>query len=160
MTNANKETIYIVAHGAYSDYRVVAVFDTKEMAEEYRAWHKLDWLEEFPLNPTLPQMRSGYNLYRVTMWRNGDTRAGNGDTHAGAEPVHEPAGSEDKTNLTFQCVSGTCDGTETKTWYLLGDVLARDEQHAVKIANEKRTQLIAEGKWPLSTSSVWQKRGH
>jgi hypothetical protein len=31
---------------------------------------------------------------------------------------------------------------------LLVDTFAKDEQHAVKIANEKRVQLIAAGEWP------------
>ena len=31
---------------------------------------------------------------------------------------------------------------------LNGSVLAKDEKHAVKIANEQRTQMIALGRWP------------
>ncbi len=34
-----------------------------------------------------------------------------------------------------------------KGYYLRGVVYAKDEAHAVKIANETRARYIAEGKW-------------
>lgn len=43
--------VYVVTAGCYSDYHIVAVFSTKEKAEEYIAYHGTDYnLEEYDLD--------------------------------------------------------------------------------------------------------------
>jgi hypothetical protein len=126
-------TIYVVTQGEYSDYRIVAVYDTKDAAE-YHAEHLLGewkpedvWVEEYELNPQRAIINDKLLPLMVTMTREGDT------SHI------EKCDVEDASN---GCVNLGCHGSDGRFY-----VLARNEQHAVKIANERRTRLIADGIW-------------
>jgi len=139
---SKQKIIYAVTDGDYSDYRIVAVFEDEREAEAFREWNKHNMVEKFPLNPELPAMRPGYNLYRLEMRRDGDTNYVMLD--------RSPASTEHKTNLELYIRHGTLPWRFSPS-SILGAVVARDEQHAVKIANEKRAQLIAENKWPTDS---------
>jgi hypothetical protein len=140
--------VYIVSEGEYSDYHINGVYSTKEKAEFA---HKLfgigeDWdgkpveIEEWELD-ALPNHPPGMFWYEVRMNENGNV-----------EKVH------------------TADATDanekwTDEWRPYGDkrsVLfsqwAKDETHAIKIANEKRVQLIASGEWTTNHDEWWAKR--
>jgi len=142
VNSVDKSIIYVVTHGDYSDYHICGVFDNQENAEAYREWHRFDAVEKYSLNPSLPAMRKGYNSYSVCMWRNGYIRD--------IQVLHEPASVEEQTELNHYPVSGpVASGTGAgPAWCLQGVVLARNKEHAVKITNEKRVQLIAIGTWP------------
>jgi hypothetical protein len=123
-------TMYIVTQGSYSDYHICAVFDTRERAEQFVALYGPDSdldIEEYPLNPEVPTLPAGYTIWRVTMEWDGTTRS---VCHA------DPGDVLDDIDIIPYI-----DQMRTT-------VAARTRQHAVKIANERRTQAIAAGQWP------------
>lgn len=137
------KSVFVVASGEYSDYRVDGIFDTRELAEEFiREFPETDCggVEEWPINPGIDEVRQGRNPYRVLMLRDGTTESVHIIERSryalrdipyiwrrSTAPAYRGKGIPD-------CLSGTFWGT--------------DQQHAVKIANEKRTRMIAEGLWP------------
>ena len=121
-------TIYICTSGEYSDYGINAVFDKKELAEEfcsrYGGYHR-----RWELNPKGKELRLGYRVYVVTMNKDGDTVEAR------------------ETNFF----------ADETTWGIRHDGLmyltcwAKSDQHAVKIANEHRVQMIANNEWKPGT---------
>jgi hypothetical protein len=127
----DKRMIYVVTEGDYSDYHIVAVYETQADADYHREHIGGDSVEEHELNPYREQIAGGLARYRVTMLRGGDTiEVGTnwGDS--------EGAGGEILWSPYKPVVRGVF-----RVW-------ARDEQHAIKIANERRTRAIAENLWP------------
>ena len=132
-------TIYIVFHGTYSDRGTSAVYSNRQDAENYiennidrtldgsRAAHDDFDIEEWDLEYSCPLIRDR-SMWLVHMGRDGVTE------WADRQPNSEEARSEiyknfdGKTKLIIYCE-------------------ARDKEHAIKIANEKRTMLIANGEW-------------
>lgn len=133
-------TLYAVSAGDYSDYRVIAIFSSRELAEEYMqavSDETYNRIEEYELNPPDASfINAGYSVWEVPMLIDGTT-----------ERVH-------RTNST----SFDIGNVGHKIWkrsesiglkdVLRSSVWAKTEQHAIKIVNEKRTQMIAEGLWP------------
>ena len=124
--------VYLLTAGDYSAYTVLGVFSTPEKAEAARGllqgYHPSDdtenELEEFELDG-VPDHPPGYLLWSVRIMKAGDVPE---------EPVQVGAASGAG---EFQFVE----------WLYLR-VWALDAAHAVKIAGERRAQLIALGKWP------------
>ena len=139
-------TIYAVSSGDYSDYRVVAVFSTRAKAGAFIAaipdseWNEI---EVYELDPdTADLIKDGYALWRVLMLRDGTVE------------------SIEKSNLGRYCYSVT--NCRFEIWRrsqapayrgkgipdcLVGTAMAKSAEHAIKIVNEKRTQLIASNRW-------------
>jgi len=124
-------TIYLVTDGSYSDYCVLGVYSTKEKAEHAKRLFAADnGIEEYGLDAT-PDSPPGMLAYQVSMLVSGDVKD------------------------VWQV---TVDGFEPR-WYVArqwgADVIvvfhvwARDIEHAVKIANEWRAQIVALGLWDL-----------
>ena len=165
-------SVYIVTAGSYSQYHICAVYDTKEAAE-YHVEHLLGrerddaMVEEYELNPHRQIVADRLKPFVVEMGRDGTTYA------VCAKSVDSVVGAQD-----CFCLSRTIYGSLVKELGALWPsreeglviakqlpmvgmfhVLATDEQHAVKIANERRARLIAENGWPESLpslSSPWQ----
>ena len=122
--------VYIVTHGDYSSYRIDAVFDKLELAEEYIRLHDEYYynpVEEWELNPPYPRLREGWGFYKVEMCGN-------------------------TTDVIEQKNPYDYDGYELKKeWYYYKDkvwifnLYAKSEEHAAKIASEKKAMLIASG---------------
>jgi hypothetical protein len=142
-------TIYIVTTGEYSDYRVDAVFDNEEAANNYiennrdRSVNKQGELDDFDHYELLPwEMNSSCPLIKDRIMWNVHMRK-DGETQSVSRA---PNSSELE-----------CEFSDDWDWekyrgmrplpLLFARVEARDEQHAVKIVNERRIQLIAEDKW-------------
>jgi len=126
--------IYILTEGSYSDYHIVGVAEDKETAELLS--EKWDCgIEEYNIN-TIEDAKYIQNktLYEVTMWKNGNSEVKK-DSYGTSDAYPEP---------TFRIWGGVCCGIETivdiNCW-------ADSPEHAVKIANEKRAELIATGRW-------------
>lgn len=125
--------IYVVTCGEYSDYGIEAIFDNKELAEkfiscfEWYDWHQ-PTVEEWELNPLKKEIKSGLNPFFVRMGKDGVTL-----------DVHKV---ED-----FPSFIGLARFDFTNNMYI--SCMAKDEKHAIKIANEKRLMLIAENKWGI-----------
>ena len=129
-------SVWAIEEGRYSDYHVVGVFSTKENAERVLA--KLEYphatISEWPLDPFVDELNAGLKQYRVTMLRDGTT-----------EEVVE-------IDYFYPCYVTDSIRRSQSACHNAPDTLkcfpmARDEKHAVKIANETRTRFIAEGRW-------------
>ena len=130
--------VYVITSGSYSDYGIVTVFSTKELAEQYIALQPADTdcrIEEYGLNTREKQVRKGFKLYRVEMKKDGSSEVLQID-------FDEP--------MEFLTLEYRYEGTNilyTGAVFLTLDAFAQKEEHAVKIANEKRAQYIASGAW-------------
>lgn len=115
--------IYLVTDGEYSDFCVVAAFSTKEKAERGKVLLDLhNEVLELEVDNVREPPRD-MTSYRVQM-----TRAGN---KARATPFYM---------TDFEPCSTFCQGGGDAFIVL---TYARDEQHAIKIANEKRIMELA-----------------
>jgi hypothetical protein len=136
-------TIYLTSSGEYSSWYVTGAFSTKEKAEAHAAYTGSDnGVEEYVVdgeyNPALVGLRS----YQVTMKPNGD--------------VTDCAVYYTDYFKEYVDVSDLWDVSHTPFVYkrehaghrIYCYCLARDEKHAIKIANEKRIGLILDGKLP------------
>jgi len=133
--------VFLVFHGSYSDRKVVGVFDDRALAERLRDLiHADEEVDERDLNPFLPQIQEGLRRYSVEMDRDGSSDV---------EPVTSSSFCSDDFLEWWE----PDDPQETIVAgrLLTMEVLARDEEHAVKIVNDHRRQLIAEGKWDQPT---------
>lgn len=114
--------LFVVTDGDYSNYRVLGIYSTLEKAEEakllYNSNNDIDL--DYELDK-LPDHPPGLLRFDVYMMLNGDTskvkqRSVEDEIHWDYRPQYES---------------------------ILFPVWAEDSNHAIKIANEKRTQLIA-----------------
>lgn len=136
--------IYAVNAGSYSDYRVVALFSTLILAREFMAAvpdSEYNDIEEYELNPkTADLIKRGYSVWCVHMLRDGTT-----------ERVFKlSTGTYDVSNVGYSIWKRT----EAPAFKgmgipdcLLSTVWAKTDKQAVKIANEHRVQMIANGEW-------------
>jgi len=129
------DKVFVLTHGKYSDYGIVSVFSTEERLEAFKVAfpdYNYNDTEEYQVDPFEVEVKAGYKYYRVVMERDGDSKVQPGSLRYDLGEMGVPG-------LVFY------KGRTSKT--LIMRVLARDEQHAVKIANEHRAQLIAGGEW-------------
>jgi hypothetical protein len=161
--------VYLVSQGSYSSYGIRAVFSTEAAADKYAATFHECMVEPYELDPVVVYPPEGYFVWYVNMLKNGNTvqcrqDMGSPDDIEACERepyLYPPPHYIDMSNITHNLLplyepewvtqeAGVWSGTTFKYhgFIMCLHVLARDEQHAIKIANEKRTQLIAENKWP------------
>jgi hypothetical protein len=57
------KTCYAISSGSYSDYSVIAIFTTRELAEAELPRYEDADIEEFPLDPTTPVGNEGLTGY-------------------------------------------------------------------------------------------------
>lgn len=124
--------IWVVEKGDYSDYRVVGVFTSEEKAKQICDLINRDGhfdaatVAEWPLDQAVNEINQGLDYWAVEMNREGKVTYTNKIGWAGWE-------------------WGTSINSRGR---LHSSVWAKDEQHAVKIVNEKRAQMIAMNEWP------------
>ena len=127
--------ITAVTAGEYSSYRVIACFtNTKKCTEFLAEYIKIDryaGAEEFELDPEAPLI---INVFQVTMHRDGR-----------ASTTKELSNlSEDRLGFQgYHLVNWKLNQEKVMTYLVDTD----DEQRAIKVANEKRAQLIALNVW-------------
>jgi len=126
--------VYVVTSGSYSDYRICAVFTDKNLAQKYidsfktRVYSDFNEIETYSLNPFNFELQNGYRPYFVRMDRDGNsTECKISDSDYGFVEVKQH-GFDVKGNMYIH-------------------VFAKDTEHALKITNEKRVQLIANNEW-------------
>lgn len=127
-------TIYAVSIGEYSDYRVKALFSTKDKAEKFAERYRQDdaRVEEYELDPEWTTLEDqGYHPWRITMTVTGDVLETK-DLSSSGISTHE--------DIPHYYI----DNARMK---IRGFVWARSVEHAVKITNEKRAQLISLNAW-------------
>ena len=124
--------VYLVTSGTYSDYKVDAVFESEELANKFIRSFKESYeefmVEEYDLNPQEKQIRSGFYAFFVRMQKDGDCIKVEKESSYYGFGGDRTYGFDVNKNL-------------------YNHVFAKDEKHAIKITNEKRTELIALNKW-------------
>lgn len=145
---AKRKTVWVVERGEYSDYRVEGVYSTRENAERIAAafngsgsWRDAT-VAEWEMDPGIDRLGKNLRSFSITMLRDGTV-----------ESVDE----RDRAwvNITDDSTFHIWRRTQAPAYRdkpgvvdaLRADVWARNEKHAVKIANEKRAQMIASGEW-------------
>jgi len=131
--------IFIVTSGAYSDYHINAVFSTKENAEKYNKLYAngdFEDIEEFEVDDEMALINrirdEKITIYLVCMDRDGNIKETIKESPS-ISLVEELLTGKQKPVLYADCMD-MC-------------VIAKDEKHAIKIVNEKRTQMIANNEW-------------
>lgn len=122
--------VYLVTDGDYSDYHVLGVYATTEKAEEAKLLYAADNdIEEYELD-AVPDSPPGLVPFVVTITFSGDVR---------------DAYRESADQFSPRWHVANWDRNPCGRFYMW----ARDEQHAVKIANEWRAQIAALGLWDI-----------
>lgn len=127
------KTIYVVTSGSYSDYGINAVFDDEQLAKDFIAMFKkgsyMDMtIEEWKLNPEEENIRAKRKLYFLRMNKEGIASDISIEGSSFSIDYINTIQFDAKKNLMVRC-------------------FADDEKHAIKIANEKRVQVIANNQW-------------
>lgn len=137
-----RKVVFVLEEGEYSDRHVVGVYGSKTNAEEMQK--RLDIVQtseinEVELDTGLDNLRSGLTIWKIRMLLNGDTEY--------AEDCDPPNTYEISDHLYFwnrpeapwykQREPNTPACLEIRCW-------ARDQKHAVKIANERRIRWLVE----------------
>ena len=125
--------VFLVTRGDYSDYRVCAVFSDEKLAQKYIDSFNLTYdefkIEEYELDIYKNELRENYKPFFLRMTKEGNCTE--------IRIQKESYSFEDgKIDIGFD---------KDKNMYI--SIFAKDEKHAIKIANEKRAQLIAENNW-------------
>lgn len=158
--------VYVITQGEYSDYSTVNVLSTQELAEEFKDYYnnlvdkygQCD-IEVYELDKWIPQFRQGLSQYHVEIERDGTVREcrkidGIDDYYpdvvlrSGAKKGYirnSPEWSIVSKDLDKYCVPVLY----IKSW-------AKDKEHAIKIANEKRTSLLSQGLIPDSVVDIYE----
>lgn len=137
--------VYVIIEGAYSHQNVVGVYTHKDLAERCKELYVEEncRMEEYELDKEYP-IPPGNRVFCVYMQKDGNSPRQSFDHHPITECSVNQVGVEN-----LQSVEAHKDGEQIH-W---GEnarrftLIAIDEQHAVKIANERRIQLIAERRW-------------
>lgn len=121
--------VYVVYKGSYSDRHVVGVCSTEELADrlvllETDGWNTPYW-EVYTVDE-IPTCPPGLLPYSVTM-----------DRHGGVEEIEREGVSKFRPDID--------DYGQDNLMYF--SAWAKDKAHAIKIANERRVQLIAMNIW-------------
>lgn len=129
--------VYLVTAGSYSDYRVLGVFSTRELAQRAHDHFNVSNVKLWPIWEV--EVNELASLVDHGLWEHKVVMKAGGRTAPGALGVHRIEPQCVLVHDVRVTVPNPNDGVnelETEVW-------ARDEQHAVKIANERRAQLIA-----------------
>lgn len=136
--------IYAVNSGLYSDYHVVALFTTIELAQEFMAAVPDDGynpVDEFDLNPNAADLiKRGYSLWGVRMLRNGDTEKVDRQDLSPYEVGNVGHRIWRRTQAPAYKDKGIPDCLTSTVW-------AKSAKAAIKITNEIRARMIASGEW-------------
>lgn len=136
--------IYAVNSGSYSDYRIVALFSTSELAQEFMAAVQdsdYNEIEEFELDPdTADLIRRGYSIWTVHMLRDGGTERVTRNNPELCEIDNVGHRIWRRTQAPAYMGKGVPDILTSRVW-------SKSEEAAVKIVNEHRVQMIANGDW-------------
>lgn len=126
-------TVYLISEGEYSDYSVYGVYTSEEAARKVIGPGSAD-VETRKLNQCLTEVELGLRLFEVTMDEDGN--------NARAAEDHRRYTLRDCTLITP--FTGLRKPVKRPLRRFNGDVWARDEQHAIKIANDRRIAMLAE----------------
>lgn len=147
------KTIWVVEQGEYSDYRVVGIFTTKCNAQKVmdalnNGTDEGDYgratIDEWGLDPSVAELNQGMSIFVVRMRKDGFTEESYAQELSFFTLGRVGARIWRRSQIQLAGYAGMPDVLEAFVW-------ATDEKHAVKIANEKRIEFIAMGKWDDAT---------
>lgn len=128
--------IYLVSAGDYSAYGIDALFSSYDKAQAFIDEVCGERIEEYELDPPNVDMkRKGYKLWFITMKRDGSVLCCNDQSFRG-----DLVDTSGELEINDSCSGKYRDIAYARLW-------AKSEEHAIKIVNEKRAQMIAMGKW-------------
>lgn len=147
--------VYVLTNGEYSDFHNIGVFTDKVLAEKVKKYgsianeieeYELDQMDEFSF------AKNGLYIYYISMFKNGDIVSNHGDfgislfdidsfVYVGIVNINAFEYPHFHVNEKLPAIPNQYErkGELVMTTY----VMARNKKHAIKIANEKRTCLIA-----------------
>ena len=131
--------VYLVTEGCYSDYHICGAFSTEAKAKEAAALLTEGDIEELEIDPVSPHP-PGLTFWFVEMQRDGAV------SHARQQSV----------SLTDKTIENDAPLSTGESWRL--NMWAKDKGHAVKIANERRIQMLASGDWQMTWEEWLAKR--
>lgn len=122
---SESKKVYVITKGAYSDYHICAVAATKEIAEKLQKIYSEDsWndaiIEEYDLNGARDDVRV---FYDVTF--KDDRVSACFNEYGEKESIYFFKGNKWQSDCMIVCVK------------------ARDEDHAIKIAQDRRAEYLA-----------------
>jgi len=131
-----KQVVYLLTSGEYSDYQVHAVLSAKK-GKEFAVTQKQLGKEEYRLEKFIVDDINKWNIsIRVQMYRTGDVRNIEGFISIPSHPSY------------FAGFYKVYFPVEHNGEYCLSYVVATDdEERAIKVVNEKRTQILAHDAW-------------
>ena len=136
--------IWVIEQGSYSDYRVVGVFSSKVNAEVVKGKLSVSFGEEptiaeWTLDPAVDEINAGLTVWLGAMLRDGTVEQCVPWEINGYD-LNEDLRIWERASAPAYKGQGIQDCLHGKVW-------AKDAEHAIKIFNEKRVQLIASNKW-------------
>lgn len=134
----NEKKVWVVEEGSYSNYHVVGVFSCRKNAKLIASKINGSTIASRTLDPCVKELNEGLNSYFVWMKRDGEVER--------CERIDDVSGC-DLEGKTYLWKRSKAPAYKGKNDVLNSTVWARDEQHAIKIVNEKRAQMIANRKW-------------
>lgn len=135
--------VYVVTAGSYSDYHIVSIFTDKKVANKFNKEMLLNENSVLTMKTdVIPKTPVGRYPYLVQMKYDGTF-------------VRIDRKSYD---CFVPCVYITTFGGKDDFNQMHACVWAKDEKHAVKIASEKRTQMIAKNEWLPDKISIEKAR--
>lgn len=133
-------SVWVVEEGEYSDYHVVGVFTSEANANRIASLTGGD-VAEWPLDPNIAELNQGLQIYSVQMHKDGSV------DHSKKQEIDSYGmATTGVVNIWERSKAPAFQGKGVDD-VLVARVWAKDEQHAIKIANEYRAQFIASGKW-------------
>lgn len=132
-----KNTVYVVTSGEYSDYGINAIFSTRELAQSFidafkaDKWHEMD-IEEWDLDPNSKHLKQNRKPYFLRINKRGD--------------VSDFEVADSSYSFKKDLPEAEISYTANFEWMNI-NCFADDENHAVKIAGEKRSQILAANLW-------------
>lgn len=128
--------VYLVSSGSYSDYSIDAVFSSEENAQTFidsfdmvgGGYGGFNSIEEYPVDQCLKEASDGNRLCFIRISRHGDTSDFRFANDAYGINHIEDVRFDNQGNLYVYC-------------------FAKDKEHAIKIAGERRARLIANNEW-------------
>jgi hypothetical protein len=132
--------IYIVTSGEYSDYNINAIFSTEELAQafidSFKARSYCDMcIEDYDLDPNANDIKQKRRPYWVRI---------------------DKEGNVDSIEIVDSAIWFGCEIADARISYTYNlqymnvYCFANDNNHAIKIAGEKRAQILAANLWGVN----------
>jgi hypothetical protein len=140
------KSVFVVERGRYSDYHVVGVYSSRKNAKQIAdalnagdTYGDAATVAEWPIDPAVAELNQGMKQHTIVMLADGTVER----CDAREFSAYEIGGSVEiwrRTQAPAYKGKAIPDALMATIW-------AKDATHAIKIANEKRAEMIADGRW-------------